>query len=312
MDINNREDEEDSDLSGLLQLAESQRQDQDYVVRGGNCTLEREVLTSSWSPRSHPSYGALIQVLDFTHLHYIISDKFLTHLVPHTRNLLELYINSPKQLSDESLIALATSAPALRRLELVDCPKITDNGMSSILDHCHAIQHLVVSNGGASCLITDKSLSHLAHSTASQRTLRVLNLSNASPFITGQNPGLLSLAIWCRHLISLNISHCSKMITDDFLEALRFGGSLQILNLAYCRDVTDRGIIAMARSCPDLRELDIAGVNLITDKGILEIGLRCSLFQRLVIDDRFEQVTEDVLRCFPWGAEVVQQRRMPI
>ncbi|KAF9968651.1 hypothetical protein BGZ70_000968 [Mortierella alpina] len=255
---------------------------------------------------TRPCYGHFIRALDFSHLYYIISDKFLTHLFPHTPNLLELIINSPKQFSDTSLVSLAQSCLALRRLELPGCTKITDKGLGFLLDRCQALTTLVLSNG-ASQNLTDRSLHQLA-CTFSQ-SLRVLNLANASSSssLTGQNPGLMTIAIWCQNLVSLNISHCN-LVTDALLG--RFSESLQSLNVAHCLEITDEGLRRLAGACPDLRELDITALSLVTDRGVLEIGQGCKHFRRLVMDDKYGRVTETVLRCFPWGAEVVQRRMM--
>ncbi|KAF9576185.1 hypothetical protein EC968_010308 [Mortierella alpina] len=264
---------EDEDPSGILRLAESQRHDQVQVGWGGNCTSDH---------------------------------KFLTHLFPHTPNLLELIINSPKQFSDTSLIALSQSCPALHRLELPGCTKITDKGLSFLLDRCLALTTLVLSNG-ASQNLTDRSLQQLA--CTFNHSLRVLNLANASSSssLTGQNPGLMTIAIWCQNLVSLNISHCN-LVTDELLG--RLSESLQSLNVAHCLEITDEGLRMLAGACPDLRELDITALSLVTDRGVLEIGQGCKHFRRLVMDDKYGRVTETVLRCFPWGAEVVQRRVM--
>ncbi|KAF9961805.1 hypothetical protein BGZ72_001721 [Mortierella alpina] len=255
---------------------------------------------------TRPSYGHFIRALDFSHLYYIISDKFLTHLFPHTPNLLELVINSPKQFSDTSLVSLSQSCLALHRLELPGCTKITDKGLCFLLDRCQALTTLVLSNG-ASQNLTDRSLHQLA--CTFNNSLRVLNLANASSSssLTGQNPGLMTIAIWCQNLVSLNISHCN-LVTDSLLA--RLSESLQSLNIAHCLEITDEGLRMLAGACPDLRDLDITALSLVTDRGVLEIGQGCKNFRRLVMDDKYGRVTETVLRCFPWGAEVVQRRMM--
>ncbi|KAF9114370.1 hypothetical protein BGX27_011003 [Mortierella sp. AM989] len=301
------------------------------------------------------AYGRLIRVLNFSHLYYVISDKFLTHLFPQTPLLSELYIYSPKQFSDESLDTLAISCPLIQRLELVGCTKISDAGLSSVLDSCLDIHTLVLSNNGPA-RITDKTLSKLAMSTVSLKhhqqpssssplpssspssspsqeqkqdqkqdqplipqnsslsrgqRFRVLNLSCASNFITGQNPGLTSIAIGCTNLVSLDISHyCSQEVTDELLRLISVATStLKRLNIAYCSKITDRGLIWLAKGCPDLRELDITAVHLVTDRGILEIGKQCRSFKRLVMDDKYgSRISRDMLKSFPWGADVVQKR----
>ncbi|KAF9998703.1 hypothetical protein BGZ79_007628 [Entomortierella chlamydospora] len=349
-DVDNDEDEDededdddDGDMSGLLRLAESQRQNQVQVGWG-----------------------------DFSHLYYIISDKFLTHLLPQTPLLLELVIHSPKQFSDESLICLSKSCSLLRRLELQGCVKISDLGLGFVLDACLNISTLVISHNGAAD-ITDRTLSQLAmatfplftkhqyqhqhqhqqqssqtrgdqgqmpqdllqqqqrHSSRAQR-LRVLGLSCPSYFITEGNPGLMSIAIWCTNLVSLDISNLTPLVTDELLRLVSktspeaeimtgagieaaaaapssYPSCLKRLNIAHCSLVTNKGLFYLARGCPDLRQLDITGLHLVDDQGILEIAKRCRSFKKLIMDDKFgARIAREILKNFPsWGAEVLRQ-----
>ncbi|KAG0259932.1 hypothetical protein BG011_002285 [Mortierella polycephala] len=312
--------------------------------------VSKPFLPSSGDVYVRPPYGSLIRVLDFSHLYYIISDKFLTNLFPHTPNLLELIINAPKQLSDTSLLTLAESCQHLRRFELLNCTKITDKGLQAVLTHCSDLHTVVLSNGTAQYL-SGTCLQMLAHQLA--QTLRVLNIastggtkttslssssstalsSNASaspsplpsPKLDSDHdndeheqdntnldatstPSLKAIALHCKHLVSLNISHQRHLVSDKLLSHL--SEPLQLLHIAYCTDVTDRGLINLSEACPNLHELDITGLTLVTDKGIRQIGRRCTQFRKLVLDDKYSHVTEIVLRCFPWGVEVVQHRML--
>ncbi|KAG0369726.1 hypothetical protein BC939DRAFT_441674 [Gamsiella multidivaricata] len=362
----------EDDPSGLLRLAESQRQQRVQIGWGGNCTSEHQVSpmttatadgakglriaranvesTTTMStvnnthihthtsinskdsnspsstltkpiasipkptPFAHPAYGSLIRVLDFSHLYYIISDQFLTHLFPQIPLLQSLLITAPKQFSDTSLHILATSCPNLRRLELVGCTRISDAGLAPIYEQCQKIHVLNLSNSRSSSFsaglggITGETFTRLA---AAGLPLHILSLANVNASITDQNPGLLSIALECKSLTSLNIAHCSAFVTDDLLCSLNASG-LQTLNVACCSKITDRGIEALARRCPDLRELDITGLENVTDKGMMEIGRRCSRFWRLVMDEEdFQEgrMSEEVLRGFAWGLEAVRKRR---
>lgn len=246
------------------------------------CDHVRSVELDSRSLRYAPpvSYGALVRVLDFSQLYYIISDTFLVRLFPSTPRLEELIVHSPRQFSDTSLLALSRACPKIRRLELDACLRISDAGLESVLTGCHEIQTLVLTNGSSS--LTDRFLSQLACSPTIPRTLRVLNLSNASHSITHHHPGLGSIAVYCPSLVHLDISCLSSVVTDEFLELLTCTSSLQVLNLAYCREVTDKGLIYLANSCSELREVDITALNLVTDKGILELKHRHAKSPRLV------------------------------
>ncbi|KAF9187217.1 hypothetical protein BGZ51_001476 [Haplosporangium sp. Z 767] len=321
-------------------------------------SVSNSSLLSPFDVYVRPPYGSFIRVLDFSHLYYIISDRFLANLFPYTPNLLELIINAPKQLSDASLLALVESCQHLRRIELLGCTKITDKGLQAVLAHCSDLHTVVLSNGTAQYL-SETCLQILAHQLA--QTLRVLNIASAggtkttffsssssiapssnapaiplpphfshpSPLLspkldsdhdndeleqgnteldTTPTPPLKAIALQCRHLVSLNISHQRHLVSDRLLSHLP--ESLQLLYIAYCIDVTDRGLTNLSEACPDLRELDITGLTLVTDKGVLHIGRRCTQLRKLVLDDKYSHVTEIVLRSFSWGAEVVQRRML--
>jgi len=177
-------------------------------------------------PRSVKAYGEYIRTLDFSQLYYIISDQFLSHLLPLTPNLSSVTIHSPKQLSDLSLILLAASCPLLSVLDLAGCTKISDKGINALLENCATMSSLNLANGTR--VLSDKTLEGIAKRWG--KTLKSLNLANTSSGSTSTlatttptttvryedfqgsfsvlDPGLLTIAIHCRSLQSLNISHC--------------------------------------------------------------------------------------------------------
>ncbi|KAF9437900.1 hypothetical protein BGZ76_010611 [Entomortierella beljakovae] len=243
-----------------------------------------------------------------------ISDKFLTHLLPQTPSLLELYIHSPKQFSDESLVSLANSCRLVRLLEFIGCTKISDHGLDLILDSCPDLHTLTLSNNGPA-RITDRTISQLAmsvinskHTSSSSpssvsspsssprgQRLQVLNLSCASNFVTGQHPGLLSIAIWCTNLVSLDLSFCHQDVNDEFLRILSAGGVKITMdsdnnplpstisysdyddNLA-SDDITSTTTITTTttpRPRSTLRYLSLAHCTEITDKGLAWLAKGC-------------------------------------
>ncbi|KAG0078285.1 hypothetical protein BGZ92_001523 [Podila epicladia] len=154
-------------------------------------------------PFLRPNYGPLIRTLDFSELYYILSDKFMIHLFPHTPQLTTLIVNSPKQFTDESLYVLATCCRALKRCDLLGCDQISDSGVHFLLDQQHHQGSKNPTEGrsrvqGGSTLralslanrvpITDGILQHLAYVSFASKLER-LNLANAV-FVTGQDPGL--------------------------------------------------------------------------------------------------------------------------
>ncbi|KAF9213741.1 hypothetical protein BGZ59_004919 [Podila verticillata] len=212
----NFSDHEDEDPSGLLRLAENQRRES--VMVAGWEVLDRTY--TSRTPFLHPNYGFLIRTLDFSELYYILSDKFLTHLFPHTPHLTTLIVHAPKQFSDASLYVLATCCRQLQRCELLGCDQISDLGVHFLLDHQQGSDALTGEGGGGGMKgstmrvlslanrspITDGLLQHLAYVSFASKLER-LNLANAV-FVTGQDPGLATVFRCCTGLVALNVSHC--------------------------------------------------------------------------------------------------------
>ncbi|KAF9306662.1 hypothetical protein BGZ91_008538 [Linnemannia elongata] len=288
-------------------------------------TIAPSPSTSTISPSLAPfTYGALIKILDFSNLHYILSDTFLSHLLPHTPSLQQLIIDSPKQFSDDSLFTLAEHCCNLVRLELLGCVRVSDKGMEAVFERCWKLRTVVLSNvvgggnGGVgnsskasssnhSLTLTHKTLHHLAVTsspfsskdpTTNVRKLHTLNLANGLRFPTSGEIDLDSsqsltnlLRSYSTTLVSLNLSFCGPAVTDTLL--LQFSSSashrsslpLQHLNIAFCFEVTDTGLVSLSKACPDLQDLDITGLTQVSDKSILAIGQRCMKFRQLVMVD---------------------------
>ncbi|KAF9305886.1 hypothetical protein BGZ74_008449 [Mortierella antarctica] len=273
-------------------------------------------------PFLRPNYGPLIRTLDFSELYYILSDKFLTHLFPHTPQLTTLIVNSPKQFTDESLYVLASCCRALQRCELLGCDQISDSGVHFLLDQQHQHHYQGSKNpteggsrgqGGSTLRalslanrvpVTDGVLQHLAYVSFASK-LEQLNLANAV-FVTGQDPGLRTVFRCCTGLKALNVSHCQG-VTDELLGMLGCADKLQRLSVAHCYEVTDQGICAVAMVCGQLEELDVSACGAVSDTSLYALGRGCRGFRRLVVDEQYGgRMTEQGLRMFPWEVEVLQ------
>ncbi|KAG0253764.1 hypothetical protein DFQ27_007236 [Actinomortierella ambigua] len=271
-----------------------------------------------------PRYAHYIRILDFSQLHYIVSDRLLTSLIPHTPFLTELIVEEPKQLSDDSLISIAASSTMLRhhlkRLELHHCRRITDRGLSAIVQHCTQLDTVRLSGGTP---VTDRIINMMAHLLAP--TLRRVDFSNAA-LVTSSDPGLMTLAIWCQRdpastsasqmddplstrsspttippaisssspllptmptaagLVDCRFSGCQG-ITDSLIARL---ANLEVLHVAHCYEVTDQAMMSVAARSPDLVELDITACWAITDRGILAVGRGCPKLRRLILEEPFD------------------------
>ncbi|KAF9545591.1 hypothetical protein EC957_010676 [Mortierella hygrophila] len=281
-------------------------------------------ITLTKPPLAPFTYGAFIKILDFSQLHYILSDTFLSHLLPHTPSLQQLIIDSPKQFSDDSLFTLAEYCCNLVRLELLGCVRVSDKGMEAVFEKCWKLKKVVLSNvvgsevdedgvgnsskassSNHSLTLTHKTIDHLAvtsppskdstTTTTIVRKLHTLNLANGLRFPTsGEIDSASSQSLsnlirtYSTTLVSLNLSFCGLAVTDTLL--LQFSSTvqslpLQHLDIAFCFDVTDTGLVSLSEACPDLQDLDITGLTQVSDKSILAIGQGCMKFRRLVMVD---------------------------
>ncbi|KAG0229243.1 putative VIER F-box protein 1 [Actinomortierella wolfii] len=287
-----------------------------------------------------PRYAHYIRILDFSQLHYLVSDRLLTSLIAHTPFLTTLIISAPKQLSDDTLLSIASSAMLcrhLRWLELQSCRQITDKGMSAIVQHCSQLETVRLGGG---IRVTDKVVSQMAHLLS--RTLRRVDFSNAI-HVTGGDPGLMSLAVWCQRDWTLvasttepslssyvDPSSCTMLpplntltttiattitaaaglvdcrfsgcqgVTDELIERL---SNLEILHVANCSELTDRAMMSLATRSPGLIELDITACWAITERGICAVGRGCQKLKRLILE-----VPEDEK---PWQTTRPQPSQQP-
>ncbi|GJJ68018.1 hypothetical protein EMPS_00364 [Entomortierella parvispora] len=279
--------------------------------------------TTLRAPRTTLGYGDYIRTLDFSQLYYIISDQFLSHLLPLTPNLVSLTIHSPKQLSDLSLILLAASCPQLSLLDLAGCTKITNRGLDALLENCGNMSSLNLANGTRA--LSDRTLEGIAKRWG--RTLKSLNLANtssgsamgSSTMVTGatstttardeenlgsfsvQDPGLLTIAIHCRSLQSLNISqcilHCSPSSTYSSSPALsppssptsQFSSSFTSISLSSgspnSNDTPEKGTLEafLSQLPPSLQVLNLRSCFDLSDKGLIALARACPDLRELDI-----------------------------
>ncbi|GFP80232.1 F-box protein skp2a [Phtheirospermum japonicum] len=148
-----------------------------------------------------------------------------------------------------------------------DTPKLQDDAIEKIANHCHFLQELVLTK---SFRLTDRSLYALSHGCPN---LVKLNISGCSGL---SDTALVYLTGFCRKLKILNLCGCVGAATDRALKAIGYNcNKLQTLNLGWCDQVGDEGVKSLAYGCPDLRALDLCGCVLITDESIIALASNC-------------------------------------
>ncbi|KAG0049284.1 hypothetical protein BGZ83_005894 [Gryganskiella cystojenkinii] len=279
-------------------------------------------------PRPMIRYSSLIRTLDFSQLYYIVSDSFLSHLLPFVPNLTSLIIHSPKQLSDSSLILLAECCPNLLILDLPGSMNITAKGIDEILDHCKRLTSLNLAYSLRS--MSDRTLEKIAKSLG--RNLRHLNLANTVafrpliPVVTGSidtepgvplaessasavvrdsisvsTPGLLSIALQCQNLQFLSISHClphassSPWLSSSSSPVLSSSPTLRPNTLDFLLSQFSSSLrILHLRSCLEL-----------TDEGLIALAQVCPHLKELDLT-ACSLVTDRGIRAIGQGCQNFQ------
>jgi hypothetical protein len=194
-----------------------------------HCPVLQELYYENGDPKSDASLVRLmqacpnIQVVDVraegVDGNPSATDSHITAIVQHGKKL-KAFSTTAKDLSDATVMAVASHLDPLRHLWLYDCAFATDQPVLSLSKHCRHLQSLTLS---------------ARDSVASQSALVTL-MSNLHCIVELRMQGF--------------------ELTDPVLEAMAAHcPHLQVLNLYDCIGYTEVGIAALARRCAALRKV---------------------------------------------------------
>lgn len=179
------------------------------------------------------------------------------------------------QLSDDFLYSIAREALPLKRFVVKYCSDYTYSGIYCLLSQCQTIQHL-----------------GLGHNN----------------FLEDHHIAELSLLL--PHLVSINLSHCSKLtesalyslirnchsLEEITMKELDFGNMvsfkdfdvnprLKSLCLAYNSFIKEDNLLLVASILPNLQLLDLSDCDVISEKSICQVLSRCCKIKHLKLAD---------------------------
>uniref|UniRef100_A0A9J2PC23 F-box domain-containing protein n=1 Tax=Ascaris lumbricoides TaxID=6252 RepID=A0A9J2PC23_ASCLU len=150
---------------------------------------------------------------------------------PFEASLTSLYFFLSEQLTDDMLAAIAMHNPTLEVITIIDCPKVTDQGILNITNGQRVLGKLELRASG--------NLTSSGLSLVNSERLHTVDLSSCFKFSLVHVAGLCDQALY-------DIAHY-------------LGDSLAVLELDFLPNLIDPGttLYDLSRSCPNIRQLSL-------------------------------------------------------
>eukprot|EP00049_Salpingoeca_infusionum_P014613 m.276290 g.276290 ORF g.276290 m.276290 type:complete len:346 (+) comp15712_c0_seq7:700-1737(+) len=250
---------------------------------------------------------ALAHVVDRT-----VTDMFVLATVQHAlmRRVLPSHIvlQGSEEVTDASLAAIKSVAPAITELILRNLPHVTTKGVVGLLGSCSVLNVINISycqavSASVSNIMLDLEqltsikISHMfdltnenvAHMLQTHRSLSTLQIKNC-PSISEPAFEFLPLSISTLHLENL------PRVQDDLVSVLTTASlsgqsslgafpNLTSLSLAGCCNLTDDGVVGTVLLCPTLLTLNLDQCYIISDASLRAIGSNCLDLTCITLND---------------------------
>ncbi|KAL4811472.1 hypothetical protein BDV18DRAFT_150241 [Aspergillus unguis] len=137
-----------------------------------------------------------------------------------------------EEVSDGTVVPFS-QCNRIERLTLTNCRKLTDNGVSDLINGSRHLQALDVSD--------------------------LRSLTDHTLFKVAEN---------CNRLQGLNITGCTKVTDESLIVVSQKCRLLKRLKLNGVVEVTDRAILSFAQNCPSILEIDLQECKLVTNQSV--------------------------------------------
>ena len=232
------------------------------------CQLDDEGVVSFAQASSD---GGGLRSLSVRNCH-LLTDIAVTALVEICPSLTHLDMSGCRHISDASLKALSQGGSStLSVLRLSHCT-VTDNGIIALAHSCPALTLLDLRYCKQ---ISDASILSVSKTC---QAMSDLNLSQCTRITAAS---VIVLAQKCPSLTRLDLSGCAN-VTDVSLTALSQASvPLTDLNLSGCCHISDKGLVALAQGCPALTSLDLSCCVNVTDGAVFALLNGCQRLKHL-------------------------------
>ncbi|KAI8607679.1 hypothetical protein BC830DRAFT_1158110, partial [Chytriomyces sp. MP71] len=258
-----------------------------------------------------------IQYLNLARCNFLSTSQVLALLrdLPH---LTHVNLCGLRAVCDMTLDILSRPG-RLVSLDVSYCPRVTDKGISFIVDRCQDMACFLLSGVNAATDLILSNMSRLAHLEALdisesdnitdiglQHTFLSLKTHHTSlvPPLTHTDqdfhlpPPSLKLTPTLHKLISLNLSNSPAAITDTLLTILAWSTpNLHDIVLRNSAHITDMGVSRLAEGCTLLEHVDVGGCARVGLASFEALGLCCGRTLRVLRAPFCPRVTDECLRA---------------
>lgn len=224
-----------------------------------------------------------------------IFDDDLAHIIPWCPNLQSVHVSGFLDLTDRTVVLLATYASKLRRLDISGCRGVTDVGVLEVASTLMGLEVLKLS--GLSTLM-DPAVSAITRSLPRLQELEMNDL----PLITAVS--VRDIWTFCRKLRRLKLAHCPQLNDRAFPYAPHSKSSPGVASIRSsaqaARDVRLSAspgrsrpptwldslpplILTPGHTLPDLRLLDLSHCSKLTDAAIAGVIAHAPRIQHLTL-----------------------------
>ncbi|KAI0960473.1 hypothetical protein AcW1_004979 [Taiwanofungus camphoratus] len=224
-----------------------------------------------------------------------IFDDDLAHIIPWCPNLQSVHVSGFLDLTDRTVVLLATYASKLRRLDISGCRGVTDVGVLEVASTLMGLEVLKLS--GLSTLM-DPAVSAITRSLPRLQELEMNDL----PLITAVS--VRDIWTFCRKLRRLKLAHCPQLNDRAFPYAPHSKSSPGVASIRSsaqaARDVRLSAssrrsrpptwldslpplILTPGHTLPDLRLLDLSHCSKLTDAAIAGVIAHAPSIQHLTL-----------------------------
>lgn len=189
-----------------------------------------------------------------------LSDASIIAVASHCPLLQKVHVGNQDKLTDEGLKQLGSRCRELKDIHFGQCYKISDEGMIVIAKSCLKLQRIYMQENK---LVTDQSVKAFAEHCPELQYVGFMGCSVTSK-------GVIHLTK-LRNLSSLDLRHITELDNETVMEIVKRCKNLSSLNLCLNWIINDRCVEVIAKEGQNLKELYLVSCK-ITDYALIAIG----------------------------------------